>query len=120
VRYEVIGASGERRSGELADAATDILISAFELDFHGDPDSDSRFTIIPLSEPVLIKAAREAARTRCEGKTRYSSSAHSLSARWIHAAANLPASTPSSGAPPAAPASCCCHGPNEEETSLRR
>ncbi len=50
------------RTGELEDAAANILLSAFELDFHGDPDSDPRFTIISLTEPVLIAAAREAAR----------------------------------------------------------
>jgi hypothetical protein len=38
------------------------MVSAFELDFHGDPDSDPRFTIVSLTEPVLIAAAREAAR----------------------------------------------------------
>jgi hypothetical protein len=50
------------RTGELQDAAAGILISAFELDFHGDPDSHPRFTIISLTEPVLTRAAREAAR----------------------------------------------------------
>jgi uncharacterized protein len=50
------------RTGELEDAAAGILVSAFELDFHGDPDSDPRFTIVSLTEPVLIAAAREAAR----------------------------------------------------------
>jgi uncharacterized protein len=49
------------RTGELEDAAAGILVSAFELDFHGDPDSGSRFTIVSLTEPVLIAAAREAA-----------------------------------------------------------
>jgi predicted nucleic acid-binding protein len=50
------------RTGELEDAAASILVSAFEVDFHGDSDSDSRFTIVSLTEPVLIAAAREAAR----------------------------------------------------------
>jgi uncharacterized protein len=50
------------RTGELEDAAAGILISAFELDFHGDPDSHPRFTIVALTEPVLTRAAREAAR----------------------------------------------------------
>jgi uncharacterized protein len=50
------------RTGELEDATAGILISAFELDFHGGPDSDPRFTIVSLTEPVLIAAAREAAR----------------------------------------------------------
>jgi predicted nucleic acid-binding protein len=50
------------RTGELEDAAAGILVGAFELDFHGDPDSSSRFTIVSLTEPVLIMAAQEAAR----------------------------------------------------------
>jgi predicted nucleic acid-binding protein len=50
------------RTGELEDAAASILVSAFELDVHGDPGSDPRFTIVSLTEPVLIAAAREAAR----------------------------------------------------------
>lgn len=49
------------RTGELEDAAANILVSAFELDFHGDLDSSSRFTIVSLTESVLITAAREAA-----------------------------------------------------------
>lgn len=50
------------RTGELEDAAADILVSAFAFDFHGNPDSGSRFTIVSLTEPVLIAAAQEAAR----------------------------------------------------------
>lgn len=50
------------RTSELDDGAASLLVSAFELDFHGDPDSEPRFTIVSLTEPVLIAAAREAAR----------------------------------------------------------
>ncbi len=50
------------RGGELDDAAASLLVSAFEHDFHGGPDSDSRFTIIAPTEPVLIMAAQETAR----------------------------------------------------------
>ncbi len=50
------------RTGELQDAAASVLVSAFELDFHGDPDVDSRFTSVSLTEHVLIVAAEEAAR----------------------------------------------------------
>ena len=50
------------RTGELPDEATGILVNAFELDFHGDLDSGPRFAIVSLTEPVLIAAAREAAR----------------------------------------------------------
>jgi uncharacterized protein len=50
------------RTGELEDAATNTLVSAFELDFHGDLDSGSRFTIVSPTEPVLVASAREAAR----------------------------------------------------------
>jgi len=49
------------RTGELEDAAAGILVGAFELDFHGDLESGPRFTIVSLTEPVLIAAAREAA-----------------------------------------------------------
>lgn len=50
------------RTGELEDAAAATLVGAFELDFHGDLESDSRFTIVSLAEPVLVAAAQEAAR----------------------------------------------------------
>ncbi len=48
------------RTRELDDSAASILVSAFELDFHGDPAP--RFTIVSLTEPVLVAAAREASR----------------------------------------------------------
>lgn len=50
------------RTGELDDAAANTLVSAFELDFHGDLDSGSRFTIVSPTEPVLVASAQEAAR----------------------------------------------------------
>jgi uncharacterized protein len=50
------------RTRELDDGAAGVLVSAFELDFHGDPESGPRFTIVSLTGPVLISAAREAAR----------------------------------------------------------
>lgn len=50
------------RTGELEDGAASVLVSAFELDFHGDSDSSSRFAVLSLTEPVLVAAAREAAR----------------------------------------------------------
>ena len=50
------------RTRELDDGAAGILVSAFELDFHGAPDFEPRFTIVSLTEPVLVAAAREAAR----------------------------------------------------------
>jgi uncharacterized protein len=50
------------RTGELDDAAANTVVSAFELDFHGGVDSSSRFTVVSPTEPVLITAAREAAR----------------------------------------------------------
>lgn len=49
------------RAGELEDATARTLVRAFELDFHGDLDSQSRFTIVAPTEPVLVEAAREAA-----------------------------------------------------------
>jgi hypothetical protein len=39
-----------------------ILVSAFELDFHGSDNSQPRFAAVSLTEPVLVAAAREAAR----------------------------------------------------------
>jgi predicted nucleic acid-binding protein len=50
------------RTGELDDSAASILVNAFELDFHGGSDFEPRFAIVSLTEPVLISAAREAAR----------------------------------------------------------
>jgi predicted nucleic acid-binding protein len=50
------------RTGELDDAIARILVSAFELDFHGGPDTDPRFTIVTPTETVLITAAHETAR----------------------------------------------------------
>lgn len=50
------------RTGELENAPASTLVGAFELDFHGDLDSSSRFTIVSLTEPVLVVAAQEAAR----------------------------------------------------------
>jgi uncharacterized protein len=50
------------RTGELDESAAAVLVSAFELDFHGDDDSQPRFAVVSLTEPVLIAAAREAAR----------------------------------------------------------
>jgi len=50
------------RTGELEDEAAGTLVNAFEFDFHGDSDSAPRFTVLSLTEPVLVAAAREAAR----------------------------------------------------------
>jgi predicted nucleic acid-binding protein len=50
------------RRGELEDAAAGLLVDVFELDFHGDRDSDPRFTIVAPTEPILVAAAQEAAR----------------------------------------------------------
>ncbi len=50
------------RTGELEDAAANALVSAFELDFHGDLNSGSHFTIVSPTEPVLVASAQEAAR----------------------------------------------------------
>jgi predicted nucleic acid-binding protein len=50
------------RTGELEDSAAGILVTSFELDFHGDVESGSRFTIVAVTEAVLVAAAREAAR----------------------------------------------------------
>ncbi len=63
VRVEVPSALWRKvRAGELEDATASTLVSAFELDFHGDLDSGSRFTIVAATEPVLVAGARETAR----------------------------------------------------------
>ncbi len=49
------------RTRELDDSTASLLVSAFEFDFHGDPTAGSRFTILSLTEQVLVAAAREAA-----------------------------------------------------------
>ena len=50
------------RTGELEDSAAGTLVRAFELDFHGDTDSGSRFTIVASNESILVAAAQESAR----------------------------------------------------------
>jgi predicted nucleic acid-binding protein len=50
------------RTRELDDSAASLLVSAFELDFHGDLASEPRFTIVSLTASALIAAARQAAR----------------------------------------------------------
>ena len=50
------------RTRELDDGSAGLLAGAFELDFHGASDSEPRFAIVSLTEPVLVVAAREAAR----------------------------------------------------------
>ena len=50
------------RTGELEDSSASTLVRAFEMDFHGGGDSESRFTIVALSEPILVAAAHESAR----------------------------------------------------------
>jgi predicted nucleic acid-binding protein len=50
------------RTGEIEDATAGILVNAFESDFHGDSDSNPRFTVVSLTEAVLVAAALEAAR----------------------------------------------------------
>lgn len=50
------------RTGELENATASVLVNVFEFDFHGDSDSGPRFTVLSMTELVLIAAAREAAR----------------------------------------------------------
>jgi predicted nucleic acid-binding protein len=62
-RVEVPSALWRKARTREFDAGTaGILVSEFELDFHGDNHSEPRFTIVSLSESVLVAAAREAAR----------------------------------------------------------
>jgi uncharacterized protein len=62
VRVEVPSALWRKvRMGELEEADARVLLSAFELDFHGEGRSGSRFAIVALKESVLVAAAGEAA-----------------------------------------------------------
>ncbi|MFI4991797.1 MAG: type II toxin-antitoxin system VapC family toxin [Solirubrobacterales bacterium] len=62
-RVEVASALWRKtRTGELGESEASTLVGAFELDFHGDADSDPRFAIVRLTEAVLVTAAQEAAR----------------------------------------------------------
>jgi predicted nucleic acid-binding protein len=49
------------RAGELDDASAVTLVSAFELDFHGEPDSGPRFTVVSVTGALLVAAASQAA-----------------------------------------------------------
>lgn len=55
---------GKVRTGEMAVDDADVLVSAFEFDYHGDEKADPRFAIVSFDESTLIDAARHAARHR--------------------------------------------------------
>jgi uncharacterized protein len=53
---------GKHRAGEIEADDAGLLTTAFEYDYHGDQDHESTFAIVPVSEAILIDAARQAAR----------------------------------------------------------
>lgn len=53
---------GKVRTGELALDDADVLITAFEFDYHGDATTDPIFAVVAHSGATLIDAARHAAR----------------------------------------------------------
>ncbi len=55
---------GKVRAGELDAGAADVLVRAFEYDYHGDEVTGPSFAVISCGEPTLADAARQAARHR--------------------------------------------------------
>ncbi len=55
---------GKHRTGEIEADDAALLTTAFEFDYHGDADHDPTFAVVPVTEAVLIDAARQAARHR--------------------------------------------------------
>lgn len=55
---------GKVRTGELAIEDADVLVSAFEHDYHGDEQAGPAFAVVSCGESTLIDAARQAARHR--------------------------------------------------------
>jgi uncharacterized protein len=55
---------GKHRAGEIEADDAALLTTAFEFDYHGDENNDPTFAIVPVTEAVLIDAARQAARHR--------------------------------------------------------
>lgn len=53
---------GKVRTGELAVDDANVLVSAFEYDYHGNEDDDPMFAVVSHNESTLIDAARHAAR----------------------------------------------------------
>ena len=55
---------GKHRSGEIESDDASVLTAAFEYDYHGGPVDEPRYATIPVTEAVLVDAARQAARHR--------------------------------------------------------
>ena len=55
---------GKVRSGELAAEDANVLVSAFEYDYHGDGHEGPKFAVVTCDEPTLVDAARRAAQHR--------------------------------------------------------
>jgi len=50
------------RLGQLEETDAAVLVSEFEVDFHGESGTAPRFTVAAVNEQVLVAAARESAR----------------------------------------------------------
>jgi uncharacterized protein len=62
-RVEVSAALwGKNRTRELSAEDAAMLTAAFEFDFHGDVQQESVFVVVPVTEAILVDAARHAAR----------------------------------------------------------
>lgn len=55
---------GKVRAGELSVDDANVLVSAFEHDFHGDDADDPAFAVVSCDEATLVEAARQSARHR--------------------------------------------------------
>lgn len=55
---------GKVRIGELEVGDADVLVSAFEHDYHGDEEAPPAFAVVSCDESTLADAARQAARHR--------------------------------------------------------
>lgn len=53
---------GKSRTGELSTDDAALLVAAFEFDYHGDDEAESRFAVIGVDESIVVEAARCAAR----------------------------------------------------------
>lgn len=55
---------GKVRAGELDAGDAEVLVRAFEYDFHGDEVTGPAFAAVSLGGPMLVEAAHQAARHR--------------------------------------------------------
>lgn len=55
---------GKHRTGEIEADDAALLTAAFEFDYHGAEDHEPVFVVMPVTDAVLVDAARQAARHR--------------------------------------------------------